>query len=232
MKKRVFIFSVLIAVIAFYTIQNRNFVNVVIACVFAGDHSTLSAYILNQFHMLLSPFAMFFAYMLGAVLPTFNKAILFRCCLDLYGTVPGVIAALALETLVASVYFFVFKFFFARICGQKMTRNCFSGKSFRFIHNNGFSMTLYMRLQPWFPSELATMISASCRVKYGDFLRASIVGKLALMLSKAVFDNYRLFFIGSPRSLARLFTISVIITIIFLYKYHRKYRKDIFDEKI
>ncbi|MFA6075200.1 MAG: VTT domain-containing protein [Negativicutes bacterium] len=232
MKKRILLFATLVAIIIFYAINNQKFVNIIIACVFAGDHLTLSAYILNLHHFLITPFALFFAYIIGAIMPTFNKAILYKSCLDLYGEIAGVPIALLFEVLVASIYFCIFRFFFARLFARHAVGQAFVSRLYRFIHNNGFSTTLYMRLQPWFPSELATLISASCKVKYYEFLRASLWGKAALILSKALLDNYRLFFIGTPRTIFRLLTISVVITVVFIYRYHKKYRKDIFDEKI
>ena len=232
MKKRVVLFAVLVVATTLYAINNREFMGVIIACVFAGDHITLTAYIVNLHHYLLTPFALFFAYLLGAVLPTFNNAILYRCCLDLYGEVAGVPVALLLEIVVASLYLCVFRFFFARVLAWRARGASFFARCYRFINSNGFSVTLYMRLQPWFPSELATLISASCEVKYYEFIRASLWGKAALILSKALLDNYRLFFIGTPRTIFRLLTISVVITVVFIYRYHKKYRKDVFDEKI
>ena len=232
MKKRMLLFAALVVAITLYAMNNQEFVGIIINCVFAGDHITLSAYIRNLHHFLLTPFALFFAYLLGAILPTFNKAILYKCCLDLYGEIAGVPIALLLEIVVASIYFYVFKFFFARLFEKRAIGQSFISRCYRFVKNNGFTTTLYMRLQPWFPSELATFISATCKVKYYEFVRASLWGKAALILAKALLDNYRLFFIGTPRTIFRLLTISVVITVVFVYRYHKKYRKDIFDEKI
>ena len=232
MIKRVSVLVILVVLVIAYIHYFSQFIDMVVKCVFVGDHIMLSRYIATHFNKWLTPFGMLFAYITGAILPTFNKAILYKNCLDLYGEVGGVIAAFIYEIIVSSIYFGIFSLYFARPITKLMSRsNVLSGIQIA-LRKHGFATTLYMRLQAWFPSEWATFIAASIRVRYMDFIKATMWGKAALILSKAMLDNYRLFFIGTPRTIFRMITISLVITVVFIYKYHKKYRKDITDERV
>ena len=117
-------------------------------------------------------------------------------------------------------------FYISRSFGRKYVENLIKGKGKEFeekINRNGFITILFMRLIPLFPWEVINYASGLSKIKYRDYILATMIGIFPAVIIQTFFsDRLAHFDIRDPRLFAAIAGFVVLISVPAIYLTLRK----------
>ena len=117
-------------------------------------------------------------------------------------------------------------FYISRLFGRKFVESLIKGKGKEFeekINREGFLTILFMRLIPLFPWEIINYASGLSKVKYRDFILATMIGIFPAVIIQTFFsDRLAHFDIRDPKLFAAIAGFVVLISVPAIYLKRKK----------
>jgi uncharacterized membrane protein YdjX (TVP38/TMEM64 family) len=130
----------------------------------------------------------------------------------LFGVVPGIMVSWMSECIGVIISFVLMRSLLRDYAEKMIGKSVYLQKIDEFSGQNGFKMMLFARMLPYLPSGIVTALGALSRIRFHDYVTATLLGKLPSTALEVVV-GYDI--VNYERNLARLGIVVVIATLFY-----------------